>query len=317
MFDHSQHHHHHPHQDHSKAFVWGIGLNCAFIIAEVIYGLQANSLALLADAGHNASDVIGLFLAWGAMLLAKRQPSERYTYGLQSSSILAALANSTLLMLAVGGIGLEAIQRFSSGEAVAGGTVMAVAGFGVLINALTAWFFMRSGKGDLNIRGAFLHMVADALISLGVVISGLVIMNTGWLWLDPLVSLLIALAIIVGTWSLLRDSINLALQAVPRNIDPAEVKSFLAGLEGVKEVHDLHIWAMSTSETAMTVHLLMPAGHPGDAFIWRAVNALAEKFTITHVTIQIELGDCGEECALTHDTHGHNPEHSHAYGHHH
>ena len=318
MFDHSEHQHHHPRSAHNRAFSIGIALNVVFIIAEVIYGLRANSLALLADAGHNAGDVLGLFLSWGAMLLARRQPSERYTYGLQSSSILAALANAALLMVAVGGIGLEAFQRFGHAEQVMGDTIMLVAGLGVVINGVTALLFIASGTGDdLNIRSAFLHMASDALVSLGVVISGLIVIKTGWLWLDPFVSLAIAAVIVISTWSLLRDSINLALQAVPRNIKPSEVKEYLHGLDGVKEVHDLHIWAMSTSETAMSAHLLMPAGHPGDAFIWRVVNELAKRFNITHATIQIELGDCGEECQLSTDTHGQGSAPAHAHHHHH
>lgn len=310
MFDHSEHQHHHPHPDFGKAFIIGIALNSAFIVAEIIYGLQANSLALLADAGHNASDVLGLFLAWGATVLAKRRPSERYTYGLQSSSILAALANALLLMIAVGGIGIEALQRFSNPQPVAENTIIWVAGIGVIINGITAWLFMK-GHDDLNIRGAFMHMAADALISLGVVLAGILMIYTGWLWLDPLVSLSIAGAIIIGTWGLLRDSLNLALQAVPRNIDATEVKTYLASLDGVKEVHDLHIWAMSTAETALSAHLLIPEGHPGDAFIWQVVNQLEEKFQISHATIQIELGNGGAECSLTHAHEGDHGHHHH------
>lgn len=313
MFDHSHHHHAHPKPDFSRAFAVGITLNVAFIIAEVIYGLHANSLALLADAGHNASDVLGLLLAWGAMLLARRQPSPRYTYGLQSSSILAALANAMLLLIAVGGIGLEAIQRFSNPQPVAEQTIIWVAAVGVLINAVTAMMFMR-GHDDLNIRGAFLHMAADAGLSLGVVIAGVGMMKFGWLWLDPLTSLLIAVAIIAASWGLLRDSFNLALQAVPRNINIEEVKTYLASLNGVQEVHDLHIWAMSTSETALSAHLLMPSGHPGDAFIWDTVTALDKKFHISHATLQIEMGNGGEECRLTH---AHEPATANAGHHHH
>lgn len=315
MFDHSHHHHHHAKPDFGRAFVIGITLNALFIVAEIVYGLHANSLALLADAGHNASDVLGLMLAWGAMILARRQPSPRYTYGLQSSSILAALANAMLLLIAVGGIGLEALQRFSNPQPVAEATIVWVAALGVFINGATAMLFLRGSHSDLNIRGAFLHMAADAALSLGVVLAGLGMMKTGWLWLDPLVSLLIALFIIAASWGLLRDSVNLALQAVPRTIDVAKVKAMLTGQPGVQEVHDLHIWAMSTSETALSAHLLMPGGHPGDKFIWHIVRELEAAFQISHATLQIEMGDGGEECALSHDTHGQARQHSHTHDH--
>lgn len=303
---HSQDNHNHEHQGHShtpsnfgRAFAIGIALNTIFIIVEVIYGLKANSLSLLADAGHNASDVLGLAVAWGAVWLTKRKPNGRYTYGLQSSSILAALSNAIFLLLAIGGIVWEAIQRLEHPEPVLGTTVMLVAGVGILINGFTALLFMKGGKGDLNIRGAFLHMATDAAVSLGVVISGLVIIQTGWVWLDPAVSITIALIIIVGTWGLLRDSVNLALHAVPANIDHAKVKEFLSRVQGVKEVHDLHIWAMSTTQVALSAHLLMPEGHPGDVFIKDIAHKLEHDFSIGHVTIQIELGDV--ECALAPD----------------
>ena len=217
----------------------------------------------------------------------------------------------------MGGIGLEAIQRFNHQQQTIGETMMLVAGIGVVINGVTALMFITSGSGDLNIRSAFLHMATDALVSLGVVVAGLLTLKTGWLWLDPVVSLVIALVIVISTWGLLRDSVNLALQAVPRNIKPNEVKEYLGTLEGVEEVHDLHIWAMSTSETALSAHLLMPAGHPGDAFIWKVVNTLSDKFSISHATLQIELGDCGEECRLSRDTHGQAAEHTHSHHHHH
>ncbi len=303
---HHSHHHHHYHDsgDHShaldqygKAFAIGIALNGAFIAAEVIYGLQANSLALLADAGHNAGDVLGLFMAWAAVLLAKRQPSGRYTYGLQSSSILAALANSILLLVACGGIGWEAIQRLNRPEAISSIEVMVVAAIGIFVNGVTAWLFMSGRKSDLNIRGAFLHMVADALVSLGVVVSGAVMLKTGWLWLDPVTSLAIAAVIIIGTWSLLKDSFNLALHAAPKHIDIVSVKEYLAACEGVKEVHDLHIWAMSTNETALTAHLLVQGAHPGDGFLKQIAQELERKFRIGHSTIQIEIGDSGA-CSL-------------------
>lgn len=305
--DHSGHNHSHSHShghnhapaSYGRAFAVGIALNTLFIIIEVIYGLRANSLSLLADAGHNASDVLGLVVAWVAVWLTKREPNTRYTYGLQSSSILAALANAVFLLVAIGGIVWEALQRLSHPEPIMGNTVMIVAAVGILINGFTALLFMKGSKGDLNIRGAFLHMATDAAVSLGVVISGLVILQTGWLWLDPVVSITIALVIVVGTWGLLRDSVNLALHAVPAHIDHAKVKEFLAGVKGVKEVHDLHIWAMSTTEVALSAHLLMPDGHPGDAFIKEIAHELEHDFSIGHATIQIELG--GTECALAPD----------------
>ncbi len=290
-------HAHHTHQptDHGRIFAIGIALNGVFIAAEIFYGLKAGSLALLADAGHNASDVLGLGMAWGATLLARRKASERFTYGLQSASIIAALANALLLLVAVGGIGWEAIERFAAPVAPAAATVMIVATIGVFVNGLTAWLF-RGHHHDLNIRGVFLHMAADAAVSLGVVISGAFILKTGWMWLDPLVSLAIVLVIVAGSWRLLRESITLALHAVPAHIETTAVKIWLAGLSGVKEVHDLHIWAMSTTGVAMSVHLLMPGGHPGDAFIAQVTHELEQRFHITHATLQIEIGDAEAEC---------------------
>jgi cobalt-zinc-cadmium efflux system protein len=296
--DHTGHSHSHNHapSNYGRAFGVGIALNTLFIIIEVIYGLKANSLALLADAGHNASDVLGLVVAWVAVWLTKRKPNARYTYGLQSSSILAALANAVFLLVAIGGIVWEAIQRINHPEPVMGNTVMIVAAVGIFINGFTALLFMRGSKGDLNIRGAFLHMATDAVVSLGVVISGLIMLKTGWLWLDPVVSITIAFVIVIGTWGLLRDSINLALHAVPAHIDHAKVKAFLAEVKGVKEVHDLHIWAMSTTEIALSAHLVMPDGHPGDIAIKGIAHELEHDFNIGHVTLQIELGEA--ECAL-------------------
>lgn len=294
-----KHSHNHAPTSYGRAFGVGITLNVLFIIIEVIYGLKANSLALLADAGHNASDVLGLVVAWVALLLTKRKPNARYTYGLQSSSILAALANAVFLLVAIGGIIWEAIQRLGQPEPVMGNTVMMVAAIGILVNGFTALLFMKGSKEDLNIRGAFLHMATDAAVSLGVVISGLIILNTGWLWLDPIVSITIAIIIVFGTWGLLRDSINLALHAVPAHIDHAKVKAFLANTKGVKEVHDLHIWAMSTTDVALSAHLLMTDGHPGDHALKDLTHELKEHFGIGHATIQIELGQA--ECALAPD----------------
>ncbi len=302
MHDHSHHHHHcHAPADYGRAFLIGIALNIVFVLAEVIYGLQAQSVALLADAGHNASDVLSLILAYIASQLLKRKPSQRFTYGLQSSSILAALTNAVVLLVAVGGIVWEALYRFSEPQPVEGITVMIVAGLGVLINGVTALMFM-GNKHDLNVRGAYLHMAADAGISLGVVISGLIIMMTGWLWLDPAVSIVISVVIVAGTWGLLKDSLTLALHAVPAHIDPDKVREALSILPDVASVHDLHIWAMSTTEVALSAHLLMKDGHPGDGFLAEASRMLHDRFHIGHSTLQIELGDTQADCPLAPDT---------------
>ncbi|MFC4932418.1 cation diffusion facilitator family transporter [Massilia sp. GCM10023247] len=292
------HHHHHPVPGHGRAFALAIGLNVVFVAIEFIYGFIANSTALMADAGHNLSDVLGLMLAWGAAVLAKTTPNARYTYGLRSSSILAALANALLLLLACGAIAWEAAQRFAAPPAVEGVTVSVVAAIGVAVNGFSAWLFMAGSKGDINIRGAYLHMAADAAISLGVVVSGLVIMGTGWTWLDPAVSLAIVLVIVIGTWSLLRESAGLILAAVPDSVDAAGIQGFLEGRPGVAEVHDLHIWAISTTETALTAHLVMPGGYPGDAAIDDIVMQLRKDFAIHHCTLQVEEGTTNHGCAL-------------------
>lgn len=262
--DHAGHSHAHGYNhapvDFGRAFLIGIGLNTAFVIAEVIYGTLAKSLALVADAGHNASDVLGLLLAWGAYLVAKRRPSQKHTYGLRRSSILASLTNAVMLLVALGVIIWEAVHRFSQPPAVAGGTVIWVALLGIAINGITAYLFASGRKGDLNLRGAFQHMLADAVVSAGVVVAGIVILFTGWNWLDPVVSLMLAAVILYGTWGLLRESLDLALDAVPESVDLNEVKSFLTAQPGVSGVHDLHVWGMSTTETALTVHLVVPDG---------------------------------------------------------
>jgi cobalt-zinc-cadmium efflux system protein len=306
------HHHGHDHgpghghapKDFGLAFAAGIALNLLFVVVEAVYGVLANSMALLADAGHNLSDVFGLLVAWAASSLVRRAPTPRYTYGLRSSSILAALVNAVILLLAVGAIAFEALQRFGRPEPVAGVTVMVVAGIGILINAATAWMFARSFKNrgrdsDINVRGAYLHMAADAAVSLGVVFAGLAILATGWLWLDPLASLVIAGIIVWGTWGLLRDSVNMALHAVPPGIDPAEVRLLLEQVPGVASIHDLHIWPMSTTETALTCHLVMPQGCPGDGFLTAVTKSLHDKFGIAHATLQVEKGE--KECALEPD----------------
>ena len=289
--------HDHKPKDFGLAFALGTGLNLGFVALEAAYGFIANSMALLADAGHNLSDVFGLLLAWGASVLVKRVPTARFTYGYSSSSILAALANAIFLLVAVGAIAWEAVQRFGTPEPVAGKTVMIIAAIGIAINGFTAWLFASGSKDDINIRGAFLHMAADAVISLGVVIAGLVMLLTGWLWVDPLVSLIISGVIVFGTWSLLRESATLALHAVPLRIDPARVRVCLEQLPGVADVHDLHVWPMSTTETALTCHLVMPAGHPGDAFLAQAADALHDQFEIRHATLQIEQAACAG-CSL-------------------
>lgn len=288
-------HTHAPPKDFGWAFAVGTALNVGFVVIEAAYGFFANSMALLADAGHNLSDVFGLLLAWGASIMAKRAPTPRFTYGFGSTSILAALINAVFLLVAVGAILLEAVQRIGNPEPVAAVTVMVVAAIGIVINGITAWLFA-SGSHDINVRGAFLHMVADALVSAGVVVAGLLILMTGWLWLDPVVSIAIGIIIIAGTWGLLRESAGMALAGVPRGIDIAAVRGHLSALPGVTSVHDLHVWPMSTTETALTCHLVMPTGHPGDVFLAGVQDGLRERFGIVHATVQIEIDDCGACC---------------------
>jgi cobalt-zinc-cadmium efflux system protein len=296
---HGHHHHHHPAPgDNSRAFAVSVVLNSLFVVIEFAFGFIANSTALMADAGHNLSDVLGLLLAWGAAMLAKSKPDGRYTYGLRSSSILAALANALLLMVACGAIAWEAVLRFSNPPPVAGLTVSVVAGIGVLVNGFSAWLFMAGRKDDLNLRGAYVHMAADAAISLGVVVSGLVVMSTGWTWLDPAASVAIVVVIVIGTWALLRESVQLVLAAVPANINAQKVTRFLEQQPGVSEVHDLHIWAISTTEAALTAHMVMPDGYPGDAAIDDIVAQLQHDFKIGHCTLQVEEGTTDHGCTL-------------------
>jgi len=304
------HHHNHKH-DHSAAhdhgtsnnqgriFILTILLNAAFVVLEFAYGFIANSTALMADAGHNASDVLGLLLAWGAVMLGRKQPSQRYTYGLRSTSILAALANATLLLVASGAIALEAIQRFSQPPAVASLTVSIVAAVGIVINGLSAWLLRSGSKKDLNVRGAYLHMLADTAISLAVVVVGLAMFHTGWYWLDPSISLAIVLVIVIGTWDLLRDSLRLALSAVPEQINAPAIDMYLRQLDGVTDIHDLHIWGLSTTETALTAHLVMPCGCPGDDFMDEVTQTLKKQYSIQHSTLQIEQGTSIHACSLT------------------
>ena len=284
-----------------RAFAIGIALNVLFALAEWVLGVTANSLALVADATHNFSDVLGLLLAWGASVLARRPPSARFTYGLRGSTILAALTNAMILLAATGGIAWEALRRLNSTGAVNEQLVIWVAALGVVVNTATALLFLAQRKSDLNIRGAFLHMAADAGVSLGVVAAGIAMMYTGWTWLDPVISLMIVLVIFVGTWGMLRESLQLALHAAPTSVDPAAVRRYLEELPGVTEVHDLHVWAMSTTETALTAHLVMPGGHPGDAFFADAVHEIEERFKIGHATLQTEIGTPAHPCVLAPD----------------
>ena len=285
--DHGNGHSHAP-ADFGNAFLIGIVLNTVFVAIEAIYGWISGSMALIADAGHNLSDVLALLLAWAASAAAKRPPSERFTYGLKSSTILAALLNAGLLLVAIGAILFETLHRIAEPAAVQGETMAIVAGIGILINAGTAALFMR-GQHDINIRGAFLHMAADALVSLGVVVAGLAIIWTGERWIDPAVTLLIVAVIAWGTWGLLKDSVAMSMLAVPKGISETDVRGFLATLPGVETLHDLHIWPMSTTETALTVHLVMPGGHPGDAFLAEAAEELAHHHRIGHATFQVEI----------------------------
>jgi len=293
---HHHHHHHHAKPDYNRAFAVGVALNLAFVVVEVVYGVMAQSLALITDAGHNLSDVMGLLLAWGASYLAGKQPSARRTYGYSRATILASMFSGLLLLAAVVVICWEALNRFIAPHEPVGSTIMTVAGIGVVINAVTAWFFVSGKDHDLNIRGAYLHMAADALVSLGVVVSGFLIWQFGLNWFDPLSSLLIAAVIFWSTWGLLRDSLNLAIDAVPRHMDPVEVREWLAARPGVEGLHDLHIWPMSTTETALTAHLLMPEPPSDDGFLHQLAMELEKKFKISHATIQVERGDGDHPC---------------------
>lgn len=292
---HCSHGHAHP-TDYNQAFAIGAALNLVYLLAEATCGIIFNSVSLLADAGHNLSDVLGLLLAWGAHRLAQIPPTSQRTYGWRSSTILAAMLNAIVLLIAMGGIAWESIRRLIEPAAsLSGPTMMMVAGLGVVVNTATAMLFLRGRHEDLNIRGAFLHMAADAAVSLSVVVAGLLVMTCGWLRADPLVSLVIVVVIVIGTWGLLRDSLNLALAAVPSGIDANEVEEYLTALDGVSQVHDLHIWAMSTTETALTVHLVRPAG-ADDEFLLETSRVLRERFGIPHATIQIERDDAAAQC---------------------
>ena len=281
------HDHSHAPANFNAAFGIGIALNIAFVAIEAFYGWKVDSLALLADAGHNLSDVIGLVLAWGGALAGRLRPDARHTNGWKRASILAAFINALLLLVAMGSLVWEAVHRLQSPQAIEGVTIMVVAGIGIVVNTATALLFMRGSKEDLNIRGAFMHMAADALVSAGVVVAGGLALWYGWTWLDPVVSLVIAAVIVVGTWSLFRQSLHLLFDGVPESVDLPAVQALLESLPGVDRVHDLHVWAMGTSEIAMTAHLVMPQGHADDAFLKHATDELHEHFEIEHVTIQV------------------------------
>ena len=289
-------HDHAPPRDFGGAFAIGILLNSAFVLVEAGFGLWSGSMALVADAGHNLSDVLSLLIAWGAAYMSERPANPRYTYGYKSSSILAALANAGLLLVALGAILIETVDRLFSTPAVEGTTMIAVAGVGIVINGATALMFMRGRKHDINIRGAFMHMAADALVSVGVVAAGVLILLTGARWIDPVTSLAIVAIIGWGTWGLLKDSVKMGLHAVPDTIDEGEVRAYLEGLPGVDAVHDLHIWPMSTTETALTAHLVMPGGHRGDGFLHEVTHELEHRFGIGHATVQIETGAHADHC---------------------
>jgi cobalt-zinc-cadmium efflux system protein len=302
MSEHTHSHNHAP-ASYGRAFAIGISLNVAFVVIEAIYGWRAGSLALLADAGHNLSDVGGLVLAWAALAAARLRPNARHTYGWRRGSILASFTNAVILLVAMGSLAWEAIQRLQTPSPVAAGTVMVVAGIGVIVNGVTAALFMAGSKDDLNIRGAFLHMAADALVSVGVVLAGALYLWRGWTWIDPVVTLLITAVIVVGTWSLFRKSLHLLFDGVPENVDVPAVRENLLSLPGVTGVHDLHVWALDTSETALTAHLVVSgANRDPDALLRAAAEELHEHFEIRHVTLQLESEAFAQTCAVSAQT---------------
>jgi cobalt-zinc-cadmium efflux system protein len=307
MADHDHGHRHgsgshvHSPPGFGRAFAIGIALNLAYVAGEAFYGIAAHSVALLADAGHNLGDVLGLGAAWAAALLVKRRPSARFSYGLGRTSVLAALGNAVVLLIITGGIAWEAIRRLIDPEPTGGVTIMVVAAVGIVVNGVTALLFMAGRKDDLNIRGAFMHMASDAVVALGVVVAGGLIMLTGWQRLDPAISLVVSGVIVAGTWSLLRESVQLSLDAVPEGIDRAKVKNYLAELPGIVEVHDLHIWGLSTTESALTAHLVCADGPAPEALLPRVCNEVRERFGIGHATIQLETAEIARRCALRPD----------------
>ncbi len=293
------HHHHPPPEEMNRAFIIGIGLNVLFVAVEFVFGVLADSLALIADAGHNLSDVLSLVLAWGAARLARREATPYRTYGFRRGTILSSLVSSVLLLVAMGAIAWEALLRFREPAPVEGAVMIGVAGVGVVINGLTAWLFAAGRHHDLNVRAAFMHMVGDAAVSVGVVLGGVGVLALGWLWLDPAISLIIVVVIVIGTWSVLTESLDMAFDAVPKSVDPHKVREFLQRLPGVTGIHDLHIWAMSTTETALTAHLVMPAGLQDDHFLRDVAEQLEHRFRIGHTTLQVEHGvgpECDQSC---------------------
>jgi cobalt-zinc-cadmium efflux system protein len=295
----TEHSHAHAHLDYGRAFAVGITLNLIYVAGEAIAGVLSGSLALIADAGHNLGDVLGLSLSWGAAVLSRRRPSDRFTYGLRSSSILAALANAIILLVVTGGIAWEAVWRLSHPMPVATGIIIWVAAAGIIVNGVTALLFASARRRDLNLRSVFVHMAADTFVTAAVVAAGIAIWLTDWLWLDPAISLFVSAVIVLGTWRLVKSAIGLALDAVPEGVDAAAARAHLLTVPGVTGLHDLHIWGMSTTETALTCHLVMPGGHPGDAALNALTRELEQRFGIHHATIQIELADTAEACALT------------------
>jgi cobalt-zinc-cadmium efflux system protein len=293
--------HRHGATSYGRAFRIGIALNLAFAAVEVAYGVLAHSLALIADAAHNFGDVLGLGLSWGATALARVRPSTRRTFGFRRSTIIASVANALILLFVTGGLAWESVRRLLAPERSRGGIMIAIALVGAAVNGASAVLFMKGGERDLNLRSAFLHLASDAVLALGVAATGGLIIVTGWLWLDPAVSILLALTILAGTWSLMKQSLNLMLDAVPADIDPAQVKAFLGTLRGVVEVHDLHIWAMSTTETALTAHLVMPQSSYEPSFVASACRELHDRFDIEHSTLQIDPQEAPSPCALASD----------------
>lgn len=295
----SGHHHHHTPSSYNRLFALGVFLNISYVAVEAGCGFAVDSLALLADAGHNLSDVFSLLLAWGAVLLAARSPTPRRSYGYRRITIMAALVSAMLLLATIVAIAWKAVVRLQDPLPADGEIMMIVAGLGVLINAATALLFLRDSKHDLNMRGAYLHMVADAAVSLAVVVAGGLILVTGWLWLDPLISLLVVFVLLIATWDLLRESTNLLLDSVPSHIEPAGVERYLQGLPGVVSVHDLHIWAVSTTDVVLTAHLVMPEPPAKDSFLHGLADGLFQQFSIGHSTIQIERAETGGACQKT------------------
>jgi cobalt-zinc-cadmium efflux system protein len=312
------HHHHAPSLNNGSSFFIAIILNSIYIVIEFSFGIYTGSTALMADAGHNFTDVLSLVLSWGALVLSSRTPSARYSYGLRSSTILAALTNAMILLVTCGGITWEVIQRLSVQPEIPGFTVSAVAGIGILVNGISALLFIKGSDEDLNVRAAFVHLASDALLSFGVVITGFTMQLSGWYWLDSVTSLIIMLLIFVSTWDLLTDSMLFALNAVPPNVDAEAIETYLSELDGVSECHDLHIWGLSTTETALTAHLVIPDGYPGDDAVFAIEKNLLDNFSIHHCTLQIEQGTSAHGCSLT--TARHKPcdhtHHEHAHDHH-